>query len=375
MKRREPMKHEFFRKKGTILLSGVVLALAVFLACPSLHALDEVPEMTTASDGVTIPVGIKNGYEQSDATGKNLDPIMYYGKLPDVETATGLEIEKAWWHQIRLQCVESAYAYKGENLGGYSVGAVIRKTNKRGLKRVSATRRALTNWPKFNGVDYKDSVSFMSPEDMRGLSTIIWRYTDLDKDYDQWLWIPALRKVRKLGAQDREDSFGGMDIDYDDMVLRSPFDDSYKILRVETVDDKFIAKQREVMSDSVDIDNITDYFKNEAYGHKMWVVESIPKEGRMSYAKRVLWFEQNIFRMVKSDWYDEKGRLVRISYRTFALHPYYGSDRTHTFENFTYVKNTLTGHHTEMNVLKVSFNNPVVTPEMFSIRSLMRRRW
>jgi hypothetical protein len=260
-------------------------------------------------------------------------------------------------------------------MGGYDVGSMIRKTNKRGLERLSAARRAIVNWPKLKGIDYKDTLSFMTPEDMRGISSVIWRYTDLNKDYDQWLWIPALRKVRKLGAGDREDSFGGMDIDYDDMVLRSPSDDSYKILRVETVDDKFIAKQREVMSDSKDIDKITGYFKNEAYGHKMWVIESVPKERRMSYDKRVLWFEQNIYRMVKSDWYDEKGRLVRIAYRTYAEHPFYGTDRKHTFENYTYVKNALTGHHTEMNVLKVSFNDPAVKPEMFSIRRLMRSRW
>jgi hypothetical protein len=369
------MKQKLFRKKGTILLSATLFALAVFLASPSLHALEQVADVTTASDGVKVTVGIKNGYEQSDATGKNLDPIMYYGKLPDVETATALDVEKAWWYQIRGQFAENAYAQKGGIVGGYEVGARIRKTNKRGLKRLSATRRSLSTWPKLKGIDYKDAVAFMSPEDMRGIATIIWRYADFNKDYDQWLWVPALRKVRKLGAGDREDSFGGMDIDYDDMVLRTPFDDAYTILRVETVDDKFIAGQREVMSDSEDIDKMTDYFKNEAYGHKMWVIESVPKEGRMSYHKRVLWFEQNIFRMVKSDWYDEKGRLVRISYRGYAEHPFYGSDKKHIFENVTYVKNTLTGHHTEMNTLKVSFNNPAVKPEMFSIRSLMRSRW
>jgi hypothetical protein len=160
------------------------------------------------------------------------------------------------------------------------------------------------------------------------------------------------------------------------MVLRTPFDDSYETIRVEAVDDTFIAEQREVMADAEkDRDSITAYLKDEALGHKMWVVESVPKEPRITYAKRVIWFEQNIYRQLKCLWLDEKGRTVRISYRTYAAHPFYNSDMKHNFENIQYVKNTLTGHHTEMNVLKVEFNHPEVKPELFSVRSLMRSRW
>jgi len=370
------MKHERIDRGKLVVLGISMITLALFRLTSPLHALESVEEMTTASDGTRVPVGILNGYEQSDETGKNLDPIMYYGQMPDVEKATGLDIQKAWWYQIRVQYAENAFAIEGAELGGYSVGALLRKTNKMGLSRLSATRRAVRQWPKTNGIDHQDMVKFMSPEDMRGLATIVCRYTDFSRAYDQWLWVPALRKVRKLGAQDREDSFGGMDLDYDDMVLRTPFDDSYETIRVEVVDDKLIAEQREVMADAEqDREFITAYFKNEALGHKMWVVESVPKEPRITYAKRIIWFEQNIWRQVKCHWLDEKGRIVRIAYYNWALHPFYGSDRKHNFENNQYIKNTLTGHHTEMNVLKVEFNHPEVTPEMFSVRSLMRSRW
>jgi len=369
------MDHNVCSKAKTVGLYAAILAFTLVSFISYAHALDEVEKFVTASDGTKIPWGIKDGYEQSDATGKNLDPIMYYGHKPEIDKATALEIEKAWWYQIRGQYACNAYGFHGGNVGGFDVGALITKTNKRGLRRDSATKRSIMQWPKKKGLDYRDYVAFMTPDDMRGIATLIWFYTDFNKDYDQWLWVPALRKVRKLGAMDGEDSFGGMDIDYDDMSLRDPFQDSYKLLRIDVVDDKFIAEQREIMSDSKDRDGITEYFKKEAYGHKMWVVESFPKQHKLAYNKRVIWFEQNVWRQVKSLWFDKKGRKVKVVYRSWAPSPFYNTDQEHTFEHLIYAKNLLTGHHTEMNVLKIQFNHPENVEEVFTLRTLMRSRW
>ena len=371
------MVHTFLRKGRSIFVCLIVLGLTFFYMGSFSHALDEVEEFVTASDGAKIPWGIKNGYERSDETGKNLDPIMYYGHKPNVDKATSLEIAKAWWYQIRGQYANNLYGARGEKVKGFDVGALITKTNKRRIQRDSATRRWVSNWPKTKGVDYKDCVMFLSPEDMRGIATLIWHYTDFNRDYDQWLWVPILRKVRKIGAMEGEDSFGGMDFDYDDMSLRTPFQDSYKLIRIDTVDDKFIEEQRNIMSayNSKDTDKMTEYFKKEAYGHKMWVLESSPKLQRMSYNKRIIWYEQNVWRMVKCDWYDEGGRKVKDMYRAWDLAPFYQSDKKHTFEYIIFAGTALTGHHTEMNTLKIELNHPKNKPEIFTVRNLMRKRW
>lgn len=366
------MIRKAFRKITIIACYAVALILGFYQFSV---ALEEVEEFVTASDGTKIPWGIKEGYEQSDATGKNLDPIMYYGHKPDVDKATALEIEKAWWYQIRGQYANNLYGFKGADVEGFDAGARITKTNKRGLARQLATRRSVLAWPKKKGVDYKDFVVFMSPEDMRGIATLIWNYTDFEKDYDQWLFVPALRKVRKAGAADSEDSFGGMDFDMDDMSLRHPFKDTYKLIRIDVVDDKFIEEQRELTSDSKDRDKLTGYFRNEAFGHKLWVLESFPKQKRLTYHKRIIWIEQNVWRQVKAVNYDAKGRPVRIIYRTWAPAKFYNSDKTHTFEYVIYARSALTGHHTEMNTLEIFLNHPKNTEEIFTLRSLMRRRW
>ena len=371
------MIYTHLKKRSSFLVVLILVLITIFSLCSLSQALDEVEEYVTASDGVQVPWGIKDGYEASDETGKNLDPIMYYGHKPDLAKATPLEIEKAWWYQIRGQYADNIYGGSGANVDGFDVGVNVTKTNKRGIHRDSATRRWLSNWPKTKGIDYKDCVMFLSPEDMRGIATLIWYYTDFSKDYDQWLWVPVLRKVRKIGAMEGEDSFGGMDIDYDDMSLRTPFQDTYKQIRVDVVDDTFIEEQRAIMTGfkSKDVDAIAGYFKNEAYGHKMWVLESSPIPKRMTYHKRIIWIEQNICRQVRSEWYDEAGRKVREVFRTWALSPFDNSDKKHTFEHNIFAGNHLTGHHTEMNVLKVTLNDPRNKPEIFTVRNLMRKRW
>lgn len=365
------------KKEKAILICFIAVGLLFLCIGSLLHALDDIEEFVTASDGTKIPWGIKDGYEASDETGKNLDPIMYYGHKPDVDKATPLEIEKAWWYQIRGQYANNVFGWEGGEVEGFNVGAHITKTNKRGIRRDSATKRSVQCWPKIKGSDYKDFVTFLSPEDQRGIAVLIWWYTDVEKDYDSWFWVPALRKVRKVGAMEGEDSFGGMDLDYDDMSLRHPLKDTYKQIRIDVVDDKFIEEQKKIMSayNSKDTDKMADYFKNEALGHKMWVLESFPKTQRMSYKKRIIWFEQNVWRMVKSDWYDEGGRKVKDMYRAWALAPFYNSDKKHMFEYLIFVGNALTGHHTEMNLLNISLNNPKNKPEIFTVRNLMRRRW
>ena len=133
------MIRKAFRKITIVACCAVALILGLYQFSV---ALEEVEEFVTASDGTKIPWGIKEGYEQSDATGKNLDPIMYYGHKPDVDKATALEIEKAWWYQIRGQYANNLYGFKGSEVEGFEAGARITKTNKRELARQLATRRS-----------------------------------------------------------------------------------------------------------------------------------------------------------------------------------------------------------------------------------------
>ncbi|MDA3810874.1 MAG: outer membrane lipoprotein-sorting protein [Spirochaetaceae bacterium] len=94
---------------------------------------------------------------------------------------------------------------------------------------------------------------------------------------DQWIYLPALRKVKRIAAGEREGSFMGSDFSYSDMSARGgDLDDSdYKILREETYN-----------------------------GYDCFVVESIPHEGTDPvYGKNISWVDKISRLTIKVDFY------------------------------------------------------------------------
>ena len=49
-------------------------------------------------------------------------------------------------------------------------------------------------------VSYKDLVMFTEPTSVKGLATLTWNYINPSRDQDVWLWLPSLRKIRKVSA-------------------------------------------------------------------------------------------------------------------------------------------------------------------------------
>lgn len=124
------------------------------------------------------------------------------------------------------------------------------------------------------------------PPDARGSGFMRWAFTaDADKNADQWIYLPVLRKTRRVAIRDPGDSFLGSDLTYADISGRSPEQDSHAVLKSE-----------------------------ELNGAPHFVVESTPNETSPQYSKRVSWF-------TKQDWsacsksavfyYDTKGLLLK----------------------------------------------------------------
>ena len=67
-----------------------------------------------------------------------------------------------------------------------------------------------------NGVDSMRVARFMSPPDIRG--TVVLMNENLGGDDDMWIYLPAARRVRRLVAANRKDSFVGSDFTYGDII-------------------------------------------------------------------------------------------------------------------------------------------------------------
>lgn len=106
--------------------------------------------------------------------------------------------------------------------------------NSRGDQRI----REIEQFDKDFGKEEKKIMFFMSPADVRNTSFMNWSYDDPTKDDDQWIYLPALGKVKRISSDSKDDYFMGSDFTYDDLGDRHPDEDTHKLLRTETLQGK-----------------------------------------------------------------------------------------------------------------------------------------
>ncbi|NLM92669.1 MAG: outer membrane lipoprotein-sorting protein [Bacteroidales bacterium] len=150
--------------------------------------------------------------------------------------------------------------------------------NSRGEQRV----RNLSQFIKNDGKVEKKIMFFTAPADVRNTSFMNWSYSDGRAD-DQWIYLPALRRVRRISSDSKSDYFMGSDFTYDDLGDRHPGEDTHKLLREETID-----------------------------GKACFVVESTPKESGYIYSKTITWVMKDNYLGLKREFFDDRGRLLKV---------------------------------------------------------------
>ena len=151
--------------------------------------------------------------------------------------------------------------------------------NRRGAVR----ERTLLSYSLDQGKDSKSIMFFQSPADVKGTGFLSWQYDDPSQDDDRWLYLPAMKKVRRIsGSSARKENFMGSDFTYDDMGGRSVDEDIHRLLEEEILE-----------------------------GYPCWVVESIPKEKSETYSKKVYWIRKDALTPVRVEFYDRMGALLK----------------------------------------------------------------
>ena len=151
-------------------------------------------------------------------------------------------------------------------------------TNKSGKQRV----RIIKQFTKDMGNVEKSIMFFQSPADVKNTSFMSWSY-DSDKNDDQWIYLPALKKTKRISSDSKSDYFMGSDFTYDDLGDRKLEADTHTLLRSETIDG-------------------VDYY----------VVESVSKDEDYMYTKTMTWIRKDNFVGLKKEFYDEDEDLLKI---------------------------------------------------------------
>ena len=143
--------------------------------------------------------------------------------------------------------------------------------------------RKVVSWSIDEGKDKKTLMFFTYPGDVNGTGFLTWDYDDMSKDDDKWLYLPAMKKTRRIsGSSSKTDYFMGTNFTYNDMGSRNIDEDTHTLLREEDRD-----------------------------GQKCWVIESIPVDKREIYSRKVTWIRQDCCVPVYVEFYDKLDKLHR----------------------------------------------------------------
>jgi len=77
----------------------------------------------------------------------------------------------------------------------------------------------------------KKIMFFLSPADVRNTSFMNWSYSEDGREDDQWIYLPALKRTKRISSEGKSDYFMGSDFTYDDLGDRRPAEDVDKLVR------------------------------------------------------------------------------------------------------------------------------------------------
>ena len=103
--------------------------------------------------------------------------------------------------------------------------------DKNGDKRV----RDMKTFSKDKGDDELKLIFFVSPSDVKNTAFLTYDYDADAKDDDQWLYLPALNKTKRIPASDKDSSFMGSDFSYSDMTEPNLDEYTFKVLKDTTI--------------------------------------------------------------------------------------------------------------------------------------------
>lgn len=186
----------------------------------------------------------------------------------------------------------------------------------------------------------KSLTIFDEPKDVRG--TALLTYSHKTDDDDQWLYLPAVKRVKRIASKNKSGPFMGSEFAFEDLSSQEVEKYTYKYLRDEPC---------------------------PGSKETCFVMERYPIDENSGYTRQVAWIDQSEYRMHKVDYYDRKKSLLKTLTVT-DYKQYMGQYwRAHT----SLMVNHQTGKSTILDIKKLKFRN-YLKEDDFSKNSLKRAR-
>ncbi len=151
--------------------------------------------------------------------------------------------------------------------------------------RGGTRERQVSIWTKTRDDDTRmQLIRFLSPADVEGTGFL--SIENLDREDDNWLYLPALRKARRIAGTDKQDSFVGTDFSIEDLESEKLDAYAYEVVGSEMLE-----------------------------GTEAWVVEAVPtapdKVEETAYGRRELWISKDHALILQAKYYARDGSYIK----------------------------------------------------------------
>jgi hypothetical protein len=201
--------------------------------------------------------------------------------------------------------------------------------------------RDIKSYGKDFGADTHQIMFFKSPADVKNTAFLTYDYDNANKDDDQWLYLPALKKVKRIPSADKSGSFMGSDFSYFDMTDRDLEDYDFKLIK-----------------------------ETKVRGHAAWMIEGTPRNKKVikesGYTKTVAIVRKDNMMVVRAINYMKNGKKKYLDLK--KIHKQSGvwvvDDMTMTTK-----KGKSTLHKTELKFKNIKVNK-ALKDDLFTTRRL-----
>ncbi len=144
-------------------------------------------------------------------------------------------------------------------------------------------RKMKAQTTEIDGDGDRSITTFQWPADVKGTRMLTWSHATGDDD--QWLYLPALKRVKRISSRNKSGAFMGSEFSYEDLGSREVEEYTYTFLAEESY-----------------------------AGRPCWKLEQVPVSSKSGYTKEVAWIDQEYMNPVKVEYYDRKGELLKVGY-------------------------------------------------------------
>ena len=166
---------------------------------------------------------------------------------------------------------------RDSGFGDYTSDVKMILKNKHGQE---STREIRSRTLEVDGDGDKSMTIFDKPRDVKG--TALLSFTHKEGPDDQWLYLPALKRVKRIASDNKSGPFMGSEFAYEDISSQEVEKYTYKFLRDDTFN-----------------------------GMDVFVFERYPVDKKSGYTRQIVWMDKEHYKERKIEFYDRKNAPLK----------------------------------------------------------------